>query len=1518
MTSSHDDICSALDRHAAERPDGLALRFLHDGEADGAATELTFAALRARAQGVAAALQQRLVPGDRALLLYEGGVDFVTAFLGCLYAGIVAVPAYPPDPRRIHRTLPRLRAIVDDARAELVLASADILHVAEPICAQADGLRDLIWLGSGAIEHGAARPRPYAALPSDLAFLQYTSGSTGDPKGVMITRDNLAWSCGDLCALLSYDDACHQVSWLPAFHDFGLVWGLMTPLSGGCPVTFMLPTAFLQRPARWLEAITRFAGTHTAAPNFAYDVAAAKIGSDVLGRLDLSSLRFAANGSEPVRASTIETFTRTFGPAGLRAEVMCTAYGMAEATLKVTLGRSGAPPVLLQVSAGALEQHRIQPTDTGADTRVLVGSGQAGPAPSVAIIDAGSSRRLGEDQVGEIWIRGRGIGRGYWGRPEATAEAFGRRIDGEGDTPWLGTGDLGFVSRGELFVVGRVKDMLIVRGRNLHAQDLELCAERAHPAVRASSVAAFSLELEIAGEDRAALVAEVDPARLGGDSPDELLRKLRLAIAEELDVAVHDLALIEPRSIFKTSSGKIQRRRTRAALDAGELPILARWTMPRPTASRAGGSGADLERQIWGWLSESLGLPDAPLRDVPFRELGLDSAAAIGLSGRIAEVLGRPLPPRLLFDHPTLGTLVAHLTGDPVPVQAGRGGDERPLRVALAAAPDAAARVELLAPHLERQLLWALGRGQLDPDQPLSDTGLDDVLAAELCLRMARDLGLRVFPRELLGCGTFRDFARLAADITAPYQATSERLTLAEIDQRVTSHYDVASLAGSEASRADPMIFILSPPRSGSTLLRVMLAGHSRLFSPQELYLGCFSDMAAHDRHLGGTVLNMGVIATIAELLSRTGAWNLYVQWTQGAASTAEVYSFFSSRLGGRTLVDKSPLFFPPQAVIRRLASLFPRARFVHLVRHPVACISSYVRERFHSIFPETSGIDPYDCGEWVWTRVHEGILEIEAEIAAELGPGRMHRLYFEDLTGDPERALRRLCPSLGLSFEPALLTPYSGHRMVAGGFQVGDPNFTHYTSIRADKAEAFRDDVLPHGLRDETLAVAERLGYDPKTLANERPGPAAASPPAGAARDREAPVLDTAMGGIDLERDAALPLSFVPNASGPRWTGAPRSILLTGATGFLGAFLLDALLQRTDAIIHCLVRAEDEVRAWQRIRGNHERYGLWREEYQARLRPVPGDVSAPRLGMPSARCASLSQEVDVVLHAASQISWLLPYRDLFASNVEGTRQLLQFAAESRVASVHYVSSLGATLIRPFENTRMVDEVTARSGLGTESILELPLGYLETKWVTHRMIEEARRLGLPVTLYAPGLITGHSQTGIDSLSQSQFLHALVKGSVQLGCFPDGLGWRFIPVDVVARNVVSCLLSPASINHDIYLDSTSLLSPELMVETLRGFGFDVRVVPYAAWRRKVLALAATGDTQNALFPFTDVIYALTPLRFLGQRYQFEWCLENRGCPDEIRALLEPREHIQPSVVNHMVDYYVRAGAMPPLR
>jgi thioester reductase-like protein len=1512
MTTVYQDFCSALDQHAQAQPDRIALRFLHEGEADGPATELTFGQVRAAALRATAALQQRVSAGDRVLLLYEGGVDAIVAFLGCLYAGVVAVPTHPPDPRRIHRTLPRLAAIANDAGARLILASDEIGHSAEPLCAQVEGLRDVAWLSSSAVPGSGPPARPHPARPSDVAFLQYTSGSTGHPKGVVLTRDNLAWNCTVMWRETSFDATSQAVNWMPWFHDGGLLYGLLTPLYGGVPVTFLLPRSFLERPVRWLEVIHRYRGTHTAGPNFSFDLVTARV-ADSVQHLDLACVRQFSPCAEPVRATTVDAVIRVLGRAGLRPEAVCPAYGMAEAGLLMTVQRGDVPPVVIAVSARWLEQDKVLPPESEADARRLVGCGQAGDVATVAIVDAASCRRLDERAIGEIWVQGPGVGLGYWGRPDVTATTFEGRIVGEGDARWLRTGDLGFIADGELFVVGRIKDLIIVRGRNLHPQDLEQAAERAHPAVRRGCVAAFPVEVE--GEERAALVAEVDTSRLGDTAPDALLQRLREAISDACQVALHDVGLLAPRSLFKTSSGKIQRRRMRAALAAGELPLLARFTA-LPPAGQGAQPGGGLRALLSAWIQETLNLAAAPPGDVPLSALGLDSLAAVELGARLSQALGRRLPAALLLDHPTLDALVAHLEGPAgaaqpdstaQPAAAQALNEAHPMRDALAAAPDAAARAELLAPYLQRQLADALSRSELAFDEPLAEAGIDDVLAGEFMIRLSRELGVRIFPSEVLACGTLREVVRLVADASGPYRPTAHRLTLTELDERIASVYDTASLGKGDVPRDDPVIFILSPPRSGSTLLRVMLAGHSRLFAPQELHLAGFADMAAHERHLAPTVLGMGVIATLAELLTQAGAWNLYTRWKEQALPTAEAYGFLTGHLGGRILVDKSPLWFAPQAVIRRLARLFPNARFVHLVRHPAACIGSFARERFHGIFPQMHGLDPYDCGEWVWTRVNEGILEAEREI----GHGRMHRLYFEDLASDPERTLRRLCPALGIAFEPALLTPYEGHRMVSGGRQVGDPNFTRHRSIRADKAEAFRHEVLPRALQPATRALAEALGYETESVGTAPPpGPASA---------------ETAPGGIDLERDARLPPSIAAGygaAHGAAPTPAPRhapprSLFLTGATGFLGAFLVAALLRRTDAVIHCLVRAQDAAGAWQRLRAHLQAYGVWREGCETRLRVVTGDVGAPRLGMAPQTYATLRAEVDTLVHGAAQISWLMPYRALFASNVDGMRHVLEFAAAGPPAPLHAISSLGATLVRPFENSRMVQEVTALSGLGTESILELPLGYLQTKWVAERMVHEARRRGLPVTQYLPGLITGHSATGVDSLSSSQFIHALIKGSTQLGCFPDGLGWRFIPVDKAAEGIVTGVLSPDAANRDIHLDSASLLEPGLMVQILGRHGFDVRIEAYASWRRKVLDLAGTqrGATPNALVPFTDVIFALTPLRFLGLRHQWDWYLANRDLPDTLRAALEPRDFVTPSTVSRMVEYYIQADAMP---
>lgn len=685
---SPDLLCAALDRHAAERGDNLVFRFLHDGEADGRTTELTFAAFRSSALAVASALTERLAPGDRALLLYEGGIDFITAFFGCLYAGVIAVPTYPPDASRIHRTLPRLQSIVQDAGATLVLCSSELQRAAEPLCAHADGLRSLSWLPTDTLGSAASSFSGHRIRREDIAYLQYTSGSTGTPKGVIITHDNLAWACRDLLTLWPYQGDCHQISWLPTFHDLGLIWGLLTPLVGGFPVTFMLPTAFLQRPVRWLDAITRFRGTHTAAPNFAYDLCVGKVLAEQIQRLDLSSLRAAMNAAEPVRPHTMQSFVRTFGPVGFRPETMCPCYGLAEATLPVSVKSPETPPTLLSISASAAEQHRLVPPVESADTRTLVGCGRLAEQTRLAIVDPETRERLADNRVGRIWVAGPIVGRGYWERPDATAETFGNRILGEDDAQWLDTGDLGFVANGELFISGRAKDVLIIRGRNLYPQDLEQEVERAHPAVRPGCVAAFALEVD--GEERIGLVAEIEPNRLAGAPVESLLRLLRLAVAESFDVQLHELALIPPRGIFKTSSGKIQRRRTRMALQSGELTLLAHFTAPRRSAKSGSvelPAAPELAAHILSLLKESseVALPDGPIDDIPFRELGLDSASAVFISGKLAELLGRALPATLLFHHPTLRALVSHLT---------RGTTKRPTSPELSVRPLAAGALD--------------------------------------------------------------------------------------------------------------------------------------------------------------------------------------------------------------------------------------------------------------------------------------------------------------------------------------------------------------------------------------------------------------------------------------------------------------------------------------------------------------------------------------------------------------------------------------------------------------------------------------------------------------------------------------------------------------------------------------------------------------------------------------------------------------------------------------------------------
>ncbi|MCY1078497.1 MupA/Atu3671 family FMN-dependent luciferase-like monooxygenase [Archangium lansingense] len=714
-------------RYRAERQGNeLLYRFLETGDVDGGVEEWSYARLDARARALGALLRESGAAGERALLLYPPGMEFVAGFMGCLYGGVVAVPCYPPDPTRLERTLPRLRAIARDCGAKYVLTTSFIVEMSELFRPQAPELGELQWLASDAVPeaHAADWKRPELEAHS-LAFLQYTSGSTGDPKGVMVSHSNIFHNEALITRGFNLEPSRSSgMGWLPMFHDMGLIGKVIQPLYLGFPCTLMSPIAFLQRPLRWLEAISHFKATCSGGPNFAYDLCVRKATDEDRARLDLSSWAVAFNGAEPVRRETLERFAEAFGPSGFKRTAFYPCYGLAEATLIVTGGTQGEPYVHGRFDAEALERGRAVESSQEEGPRALglMGSGRGAPDQRTLVVHPETREPCAAGEVGEIWVSGPSVAQGYWQRPEETAHAFGGRL-ASGEGPFLRTGDLGFLSaEGELFVTGRLKDLLIVRGRNLYPQDLELAAERAHRAVRAGCCAAFSVDVE--GEERLVLVAEVD-VRAGLDAA-SVVDAVRRALAEEHAVHAHGVVLIQARSIPKTSSGKIQRRATRAAYLAGALEVvessvvegegsgphaqdaevpLREQLAKAPESERV----AVAERFVRDSVARVLRVDAAKLAgDTQLGSLGLDSLMVLDLHGKLESELGVALPAAFLWQQPTVASAAAAL------LEAWKG--VRP-ESALVAPPLVAGPTEG-APLSSGQLrLWFLDR--LVPESPL-------------------------------------------------------------------------------------------------------------------------------------------------------------------------------------------------------------------------------------------------------------------------------------------------------------------------------------------------------------------------------------------------------------------------------------------------------------------------------------------------------------------------------------------------------------------------------------------------------------------------------------------------------------------------------------------------------------------------------------------------------------------------------------------------------------------------------
>jgi 8-amino-7-oxononanoate synthase/acyl carrier protein len=850
------NLVDLVQHRASHSANDRAFIYLVDGETE--EIQLTYQELDRQARAIAARLQELGLVGQRALLLYPAGLDFVAAFFGCLYAGVVAVPAYPP---RRNRLMTRIQAIADDAEAKIALTTFAVWERVQPVLDQTPDLTKIEWLCTDKLPAGIERQWQQPDVHGDtLAFLQYTSGSTGTPKGVVLTHANLMHNSASIAYAFEHTRSGSGVFWLPSYHDMGLIGGILQPLYIGQPNVLMSPMAFLQKPFRWLKAISRYRATIGGGPNFAYDLCVRKITPEQRAQLDLSSWNLAFNGAEPVRAETLDAFAKMFEPCGFRRTAFYPCYGMAEATLIVTGGFKAALPVVRTFDAEALENNQV--VDALADeegARELVGSGGKLLDQRIVIAHPELLTRVPGDQVGEIWVSGPSVAQGYWNRAEETERTFQAYLKDTGEGPFLRTGDLGFMQDGELFITGRLKDLIIIRGRNHYPQDIEATAEKSHPRVRPGNGAAFACEID--GAERLILVQEVERGQQ--DELDAVIEAIRRSVAGEYELNLDAVALMKAGSIPKTSSGKIQRHACRSEFLAGTLETVALWrswngpmastsTARKENAAAHSANGATAQRPI-------ADMSQRPLADMStveivlehvrrvgkeravgitldssIPELGLDSLERMEIVAALEETYGGRFPEEVLPQIETVREVAAA-----VEAYLGKTPKDKAQRVATAEIPPETYNFELFPEYrkLHQQMVDTYSAGYRNPyftvhERVINDTTLID--GREMVSFSSYNYcGTSGDPRVV--AAVKRAVDRYGTSVSASRLVSGEKPIHRELEQAL------AEFVGVDAA----LVFVGGHSTNETTL------GH--LFGPGDLIL---HDSLAHNSIIQGSMLS--------------------------------------------------------------------------------------------------------------------------------------------------------------------------------------------------------------------------------------------------------------------------------------------------------------------------------------------------------------------------------------------------------------------------------------------------------------------------------------------------------------------------------------------------------------------------------------------------------------------------------------------------------------------------------------
>jgi acyl-CoA synthetase (AMP-forming)/AMP-acid ligase II/acyl carrier protein len=637
--------------------------------------QLTYGQLHEAASRLGAHLQQLVDSQDRVILLYPPGLSYIIALFACFYTKTIAIPAYPPGSGRNNHKLKRLERILLDANPKVALCSGPVLATAQKLFDTMPALKNLRWIDTDKIGAEAGSMAQLPEFETDtVAFLQYTSGSTGDPKGVKVSHENLNHNLKTICDAFGHTEESRGVIWLPPYHDMGLIGGILQPLFAGFPVTLMPPTSFLQKPFAWLKAISDGRGTISGGPNSAYDLCVQRVTDTQKQSLNLSSWEVAFNGSEPVRRETIRAFAGAFANCGFREKAFLPCYGLAEATLMVTGFRDSAHcPQVVHCRKEGLEKGFVDLTQDPSD-KTLVASGAPASATDVQIVDPETEAPADAGKIGEIWVSSPSVAAGYWEKVEESKASFEKRLrSGENSRTYLRTGDLGFLHRGNLYVTGRLKDLIIIRGINYYPQDIEATAAQSHESLRSAPGAAFSVESDT-GHECLVLVHEVG-RHWRNENIQQIISSIRTAVAREHELPVQFVVLLSPGQLPKTSSGKIQRSLCRKLfLSNGFAPIaLHEWNAPDTSADKPDPSGiislndGEWPQKLEGYLRSTLAQifkqdPGAFSGAVNLYETGFDSLMLVDFQHRLERDLGVSISYSALMEMQDLKQLVSEVS----------------------------------------------------------------------------------------------------------------------------------------------------------------------------------------------------------------------------------------------------------------------------------------------------------------------------------------------------------------------------------------------------------------------------------------------------------------------------------------------------------------------------------------------------------------------------------------------------------------------------------------------------------------------------------------------------------------------------------------------------------------------------------------------------------------------------------------------------------------------------------------